>query len=55
MAGSADFVRGRAGAGTPFAPGGEPLTRKKRAPAVDEATLQAWLAVRDPRACDAAS
>ena len=58
-AGSADYVRGRAGAGAPFAPGGEPLARQKRQPAVDEATLQAWLqarglGVRDAAACSSA-
>lgn len=45
-AGSTDFVRGRAGAGTPFAPGGEPLARQARPPPVDDATLQAWLQAR---------
>ena len=48
-AGSAEFVRGRAGVGAPFAPGGEPLEnggKGKRACAVSDATLAAWLAVR---------
>ena len=45
-AGTTDFVRGRVGAGTPFAPGGEPLARLARPAPVDDATLQAWLQAR---------
>ena len=52
-AGSAEFVRGRAGVGAPFAPGGEPLEngKGKRACAVSDATLAAWLAVRGRARC----
>jgi hypothetical protein len=45
-AGSAEFVRGRVGAATPFAPGGEPLARQPKPSRVSDAQLADWLAVR---------